>query len=48
MIVRYRYLEKNSFLNNKNFLALKKFLISGQYISDKIRINFEKYLNNLN
>ena len=42
MIVRYRYLEKNNFLINRNFLALKKFLISGQYISDQIRINFEK------
>ena len=46
MIVRYRYLEKNNFLINKNFLALKKFLINGQYISDQIRINFEKKIVN--
>ena len=36
-IVRFRYLERNDFLNKVDIKQLIKFLYSGNYISDNIR-----------
>jgi dTDP-4-amino-4,6-dideoxygalactose transaminase len=48
--VRYRYLERNDFLNKNNINKLNNFLYSGKYILNDVRTNFEeaasKYLKN--
>ena len=49
MQVRFRYLERNNFLNKKDLYNLKKFLLSGKYVDNKVQENFEekvsKYIN---
>ena len=45
-IVRFRYLERNDFLNKVDIKQLIKFLYSGNYVGDNIRKKFETSINN--
>ena len=43
--VRYRYLERNDFLNKNNINKLNNFLYSGKYVSKNVRTDFENVVS---